>query len=128
MPLLTCPSCERSRVAEAARPGAHYRCTNCGSNGTIIIRRQKIWIPWRDFDGLDRSAARARTFAGLHWFAIQKNYKRLGWPRIKYLHLFDQWPDVTIEQTPPEQIRHFLMKWIEKQNAKRAAERRKSET
>jgi hypothetical protein len=105
--------------------GAKFRCINCKSNGTIITRRQKIWIPWRDFDGIEGLAARCRTFAGLDYWAIQKAYKRPGWPRVKFLALFDFWPGDLIEQTPPAPIRHFLMKWIEKQNAKRATERRR---
>lgn len=126
MPLIYCPACDRSRLVEQLdrRPNC---CGNCGAAPPIIIRKIKIWHKTAPNDGIDRIEARRQAFAGLAYWATEKRYaKAIGWTRIKFKTLFGVWPDASIELTPPAPIRHGLFKWLEKQNARYTAQRRKA--
>jgi len=127
MPLIYCPACDRRRLVEALmldrRPNC---CGNCGAAPPIIVRRIKAWQNTAPHDGIERSEARRQAFAGLTWWASEKRYQKpIGWVRIKFRKLFGIWPDNSIELTPPAPIRIGLCRWLDKQNARYSAQRRK---
>ncbi len=126
MGLIICIACGHQRQMTPLKRG-DYVCGNCRGHASILVHRQKVWADWTDKDGVDIETATHRTYAGLIWWAEQKAYKKArGWAAHKFKAIFGRWPNGEANeagQAPGAE----LCKWIDKQKAAFARERRKGE-
>ena len=74
-----------------------------------------------DFDG--EPDTRTVTFAGLRWYAAAKGYQP-GWASVQFKEIYGCWPNGE-SVAEPQTIRSRLVRWIDKRNAKYAAQKRK---
>ncbi len=124
MGLIICLACGCQKELTPLKRGK-YRCHNCGALEPRLLRQRKVWMDeWGDKAGVDIETARHRTYAGLKWYAQNKGYKS-GWASMKFKAIFGRWPngEAKEEAAAPGE---GLMRWIKKQNANYAKERRKN--
>ncbi len=122
MGLIICLACGCQKGLTPLKRGK-YRCTNCGAADPRLVRgkAEKVWMDGEKA-GVDIETARHRTYAGLKWYAENRGYKP-GWAAVKFKKIFGQWPngEAVEEAVVPQQ---GLYRWIKKQNASYAKERR----
>jgi hypothetical protein len=125
--LIICIACGRQRQVTPLKRG-DYRCTNCGGHAAILVRQQKVWADWEDKDGVDIETATHRTYGGLIWWADKKGYKKAkGWAAHKFKKIFRRWPNGEANDANGQAPSSELSRWIDKQKAAYARERRKRE-
>jgi hypothetical protein len=81
-----------------------------------------------DKEGVSRSEARQRVYAGLLWLREQKGYKA-GYPRMKFLAIFGERPNGEVNAEPPvgelmAWLRRDIARWKASKRAKEAAQLR----
>ena len=122
--LIICPCCGRRRTLEKRKRGL-LRCTNCGAQAARVIRKIKVWMETRDFDGVEGEKARHNTFGQLKEYAEMKGYKP-KWADMKFRTLFGRKPNgEAVEAGQP--MNSELLRWCWKQASAWAREMRKRE-
>lgn len=123
MALIICPGCGHSATFAKA-PRKRFACSQCGAKDARVIRRPHIWHAPREQRPVNE--ARRVTYGSLLSFAREKGFKD-GWAAFRFKALYGAWPQdadqlpLAEEPTPCED----LIAWINAQNAKRSAQRRK---
>jgi len=119
-----CPSCgDHTDVGNISRY-SKWHCLRCKALELVIIRKRKWWF--KPPEPRDPKLARNHTYNSLLYFAREKHYKD-GWAAWKFHVLYGDWPNdddrYVLEVERP--LRSELLMWITRNQAKRAAERRK---
>ncbi len=114
MGLIVCCGCDRQREISPVKR-INYNCSNCGAKKPRIIFRRKIWNNWSENTGIIKIEALRRTYAGLKWWAENKEYKP-KYADAKFRSIFGNWPPDEISDVPPYSPTANLLWWIAKSN------------